>query len=97
MSTANWLTLIATVVALAATWGGLLVRVRIAEKSIEQFDSARSKQGVRIGVAEVDLRGFGRDMAALEARLTSLEGSARPRKLTRPIPVPREPEESGPA
>jgi hypothetical protein len=81
VSTANWLTLIATVVALAATWGGLLVRVRIAEKSIDQFDRARNRQGERIGV--------------VEERLASLEGSARPRRLTRPIPVPREPEESG--
>ena len=68
MSTANWLTLIGTIAALAVMWGELRVRVRLAERLLDQVQRGREKQGERLGV--------------VEERLAMLEGAARPRRRT---------------
>lgn len=81
MTTANWLTLIATLVAIASTWGQLLVRVRVAESSIKDFAKARERQGARIGVAEQRL-------ALLEGASDSEAARGRARTRTRPGGVP---------
>lgn len=81
MSTANWLTLLATIVALASTWGALLVRVRVAESSIKEFSRAREKQGARIGSVEERI-------ALLEGAGDSQNARERTRSRTRPGGVP---------
>ncbi len=85
MTTANWLTLIATALALAVTWGGLLVRVKMLEGRVRDLDRGREKQGARIGV--------------VEERVAALEGAAGGelrRRLTSPRGIPAiAPEETG--
>ncbi|HYM46753.1 MAG TPA: hypothetical protein VES65_11420 [Solirubrobacteraceae bacterium] len=87
MSTANWLTLLGTLVAIAATWGGLLVRVRVAEGAVKRLEASRERQGERIGVLE-------ERVAAIEGATGAHVGRARTR--TRPVPVTDStPDESG--
>jgi hypothetical protein len=88
MTTANWLALLATIVGLAATWGALLVRVRIAESSIKDFGRARERQGVRIGQAE--------ERIALLEGASHMEGPRdRTRSRTRPGGIPLELDDGG--
>lgn len=76
MNTANWITLLVTVVGIAATWGGLLVRVKMVEdrarKTADDVASSREKQGERIG--------------EVEKRIAILQERTRTR--TRPAGVP---------
>jgi hypothetical protein len=86
LTTANWLTLLGTLVAVAGTWGGLLVRVKVAEGRVTTLERGREKQGERIGVIE-------ERTAAIEGSLAQL-GQPPPRNQARsrtrgvPIQVP---------
>lgn len=83
MTTANWITLIITLVGLAATWGGVIVRVKLvevkADRTADSLEKSRDKQGERIGV--------------VEERIATLEGAAgvvpqgRTRTRTRGVPT----------
>lgn len=87
MTNANWITLIVTLVGIAATWGGLLVRVKVAESRLREFERGREKQGERLGVVE-------ERVASIEGTLMISPETPRKRARTRPIPV-AEPEGEG--
>ena len=80
MNTANWITLIVTLVTVAGTWGGVLVRIKVAERRIVELSRGREKQGERIGV--------------VEERIATIEGAIGPappgprRTRTRPVQIP---------
>lgn len=79
MTTANWITLLVTLAGLAATWGGLLVRVKVAESKVDTLDKGRERQGARIG--------------DVEERIAMLEGASgvtRTRRSTRGIVLPED-------
>ena len=81
LDTSQWLTILGTVVALAVTWGGLLVRVRVAESTLRDVVRGRTAQGERIGILE-------EQVARLEGK-----GEQRLKRRTRPVPmsIPEDP------
>ena len=62
MTTANWITVLVTLVALAATWGEVRARLKAVEKMANKtaadlernLASSRREQGARIGGVEED-------------------------------------------
>lgn len=80
MSTANWITLLATGLALAVTWGEVRARLkaveRLASKLSADVEKSRGTQGARIG--------------GVEDRIAHLEGALRlkRRRATRPTGIP---------
>lgn len=73
MTTANWITLLVAILGISATWGALLVRVKMVEakasKTADELAASREKQGGRIGV--------------VEERCAALEGASYQRNRTR--------------
>lgn len=94
MTTANWITILATGLALAVTWGEVRARLKavekLAAKAAADVEKSRGQQGARIG--------------GVEDRIARLEGAlgVRPsRRPTLPAGVPMvaadDDEESGAA
>ncbi|MEO7827200.1 MAG: hypothetical protein ABIR60_08675 [Allosphingosinicella sp.] len=63
MTTANWITLIVSLVGVATTWGGVQARLKqveakneqmadVVEKIREELQTSRGSQGGRLGVVE---------------------------------------------
>jgi hypothetical protein len=81
MTTANWITVLVTLVALAVTWGEVRARLKavekLAAKAASDVEKSRGQQGARIGGVEDRI-----------ARLEGAYGVRAPRRSTLGVGVP---------
>lgn len=84
VTTANWITILVVIVGFAATWGGLLVRVRVTESQCRDGERSRERQGLRCGALE-DRMGFVE--GALAAQGVPIPTPARARTRSRAFAV----------